>query len=99
MAAVLSEITWTKDTIMAIGVVLVMAGVPLASILGWYWMKLHQTRSDNALKQSMVDRGMSADEIERVMAAGAGGEERSQEPVASSQKPVGKSQSSGVGSQ
>jgi hypothetical protein len=56
-----------------------MAGVPLASILGWYWLKLHQTRSDNALKQSMVERGMSADEIERVIAAGTGedGEKKS----------------------
>ena len=71
MATMLSEIAWTRDTIMAVGVVLVMAGVPLASILGWYWLKLHQTRSDNALKQAMVERGMSAAEIERVMAAGA----------------------------
>ena len=70
MTSLLSDITWTRDTIMAVGVVLVMAGVPLASILGWYWLKLHQTRSDNALKQSMVERGMSADEIERVIAAG-----------------------------
>ena len=72
MAAVLSVIEWTRDTIMAVGVVLVMAGVPLASILGWYWFRLHQSRSENALKQSMVERGMSADEIERVMAAGRG---------------------------
>ena len=71
MATVLAEFAWTRDTIMAVGLVLVMAGIPLASILGWYWLKLHQTRSNNALKQSMVERGMSADEIERVIAAGA----------------------------
>jgi hypothetical protein len=80
MTSLLSEITWTRDTIMAVGVVLVMAGVPLASILGWYWLKLHQTRSDNSLKQSMVERGMSADEIERVMAAGGGEEGESRKP-------------------
>ena len=75
MTPLLSEIAWTRDTIMAVGVVVVMAGIPLASILGWYWFKLHQTRSDNALKQSMVERGMSADDIERVMAAGNGEED------------------------
>ena len=80
MAAVLSEIVWTRDTIMSVGVVIVMAGIPLASILGWYWLKLHQTRSDNALKQSMVERGMSAEEIERVMAAGSGEESERGEP-------------------
>ena len=70
MTPLLSEFVWTRDTIMSIGLVLVMAGIPLASILGWYWLRLHQTRSDNALKQAMVERGMSADEIERVIAAG-----------------------------
>ena len=72
MTAVLSEISWTEDTIMAVGLVVVMAGIPLACILGWYWFKLHQTRSENALKRSMVERGMSAADIERVMAAGSG---------------------------
>jgi hypothetical protein len=70
MTPLLSEFVWTRDTIMSVGIVLVMAGIPLASILGWYWLRLHQTRSDNALKQSMVERGMSADDIERVIAAG-----------------------------
>jgi hypothetical protein len=70
--------------------VLVMAGVPLASILGWYWFKLHQTRSDNALKQSMVERGMSADEIERVMAVG-------NEECGEKKKPARRRQESVVG--
>jgi hypothetical protein len=65
-----------------------MAGVPLASILGWYWLKLHQTRSDNALKQSMVERGMSADEIERVIAAGTGERDESPKPAVRSQGSV-----------
>jgi hypothetical protein len=83
MAAVLAEIAWDSDTIMAIGGVLVMAGIPLAAILGWYWLKMHQTRSEHALKQSMVERGMSADEIERVMAAGAEDHGKRREPAAS----------------
>jgi hypothetical protein len=84
MTSLLAEITWSGETIMAVGMVLAMAGIPLASILGWYWYKLHQTRSDNALKQSMIARGMSAADIERVMAAGAEGEDKGAEPAATS---------------
>jgi hypothetical protein len=72
---------------MAVGVSVVMAGIPLASILGWYWFRLHQTRSENALKRSMVERGMSAADIERVMAAGSG-EGESRKPGGRRQEPV-----------
>ena len=82
MTGLLSEIVWDSGTIMALGVVLAMAGIPLASILGWYWFKLNQVRSDNALKQSMVARGMSAADIERVMAAGAEEHAGSAKPAA-----------------
>ncbi len=82
MAAVLAEITWSADTIMAIGGVLVMAGIPLAAILGAYWYKLNRARSDNELKQAMVERGMSAADIERVMAAGEAGKAGGSDPDA-----------------
>ena len=79
MVSLLAEISWDRDTIMAIGVVAAIAGVPLASILGWYWFRLHQVRSDNALKRTMVERGMSASDIERVLAAGAAPPEQTPE--------------------
>ena len=44
--------------------------VPISAILGSCWYKAHKVRSENHLKRTMVERGMSADEIERVIAAG-----------------------------
>ena len=44
--------------------------VPISAILGIYWYKAHKVRSENHLKRTMVERGMSVDEIERVIAAG-----------------------------
>lgn len=42
--------------------------IPIAAIGFHYWYKTRKAESENELKQSMVQRGMSADEIERVMA-------------------------------
>jgi hypothetical protein len=43
--------------------------VPVAGIVMDSWAKIERTRSDNDLKRSMVERGMSAEEIERVISA------------------------------
>ena len=61
----LAEIVWDKETL---GVVMVFA-IPLTVIVGGIWVKLEQSRSENDLKRSMVERGMSVDDIERVIAA------------------------------
>ena len=63
MLPILSEIMWNKETI----AIVATFSVPVAAILGGVWFKLSKIRSDNELKRSMVERGMSADEIERVM--------------------------------
>jgi hypothetical protein len=34
------------------------------------WRKVRQTEQDAALKQSMVEKGMTADDIERILNAG-----------------------------
>ena len=47
--------------------------VPIVGIIASCWYKAQRARSENELKRSMVERGMSADEIERVMAAHATG--------------------------
>ena len=44
--------------------------IPLAGIITAVWRGIERTKSVNALKQSMIERGMSVDEIERVLAAG-----------------------------
>ena len=47
------------------------------------WTKVHKLRLENALKQQMIDRGMSAEEIIAVLNGGGQGEEPIESPVAS----------------
>jgi hypothetical protein len=61
----IGEMIWNAQTL---GVVL-GCGIPLAAIIGGIWLVALRTRSLNDLKREMVQRGMSADEIERVLAA------------------------------
>ena len=44
--------------------------VPISAILGHFWFSTQKNKQNNDLKQSMVERGMSAEEIERVISAG-----------------------------
>lgn len=44
--------------------------VPVVAIIAYFWHETCKARSTNELKQSMVERGMSAQEIEQVMNAG-----------------------------
>jgi len=61
----LAEILWNQNTI---AVVCVFA-VPIVAIIAGVWSKVESRKSDNDLKRSMVERGMSADEIEPILAA------------------------------
>jgi hypothetical protein len=44
--------------------------VPIVAILAGCWQKVRVNQSNNDLKQSMLERGMSAQEIEQVMNSG-----------------------------
>ena len=66
MMHLLSAIVWDKQTLSVLGAF----SIPLAAIIGSAWYKMNKVRYENELKRSMVERGMSADEIERIMAAG-----------------------------
>ncbi len=46
--------------------------IPIVSVISSYWYKAQKVRSEHELKRKLVDRGLSADEIERIMAAQAG---------------------------
>ncbi len=61
----LEAFTWDTGSI---AIVAVMA-VPIVLFASMFGTKMFQIRSDNELKRRMIDRGMSADEIERVLAA------------------------------
>jgi len=66
MLALLSEMVWDEQTLAVAGAF----AVPLAVIIGSAWYKMNKVRYENELKRSMVERGMSVEEIERVIAAG-----------------------------
>jgi hypothetical protein len=61
----LADIVWNEKTIAVIGAF----AVPISYTIMSYWYRLGRARSENALKREMVARGMTADEIERVIAA------------------------------
>ena len=43
--------------------------VPIVAIAGFFWHETAKARSKNDLKKTMVLRGMSVEEIERVLGA------------------------------
>ncbi len=65
MFAILSDVVWDSQTI-TVGLIF---GLPIVAVLAGAWYMVNKVRSDNDLKRSMVERGMSADEIERVLGA------------------------------
>ncbi len=61
----LAGIVWNEATIaIAMG-----CTVPIVAIISIAWCKVSKATAEHDLKRRMVERGMSADEIERVMAA------------------------------
>ncbi len=62
----LAEFVWTVETL---GVVLSL-GIPIVAIVGGIWYKIAKVTSENELKRVLAERGMSADEIQRVVEAG-----------------------------
>lgn len=50
-------------------VIILVFLLPIVGIIAFYWYKAQEARSRNELKQTLVDRGLSVDEIERILAA------------------------------
>ena len=42
--------------------------IPIAGMIAGYWYKAQKVRSEHELKRTLVDRGLSVDEIERIIA-------------------------------
>lgn len=42
-------------------------GIPLAAIIGFFWYQTAKVSSENELKRTLAERGITADEIERVL--------------------------------
>lgn len=50
--------------------------IPIIAIIAFFWSDVLKNRDNNELKRSMVERGMSAQDIERVINAGAKKDEK-----------------------
>gem|GEM_PF-2029754 len=50
--------------------ILMVFSVPIVAVIATFWHLSIRVRSNNDLKRSMLDRGMSSQEIEQVMNAG-----------------------------
>ena len=61
----LEAFTWNTGSI----AILAVMAVPIVLFVLMFGTKMFQIRSDHDLKARMIDKGMSADEIERVLAA------------------------------
>ena len=45
--------------------------IAIAAIISTYWYKAQKMQSENALKRTMVERGLPGDEIEQIISAQA----------------------------
>jgi len=68
MPLILADIPWLNDTLIFWAAIVLICVVPSVSYYLYRWRK---AELDAELKRDMVTRGMSADEIERVLAAGS----------------------------
>ncbi len=65
MLLLLAEIVWDKQTL----AVALAFSVPIVAIVAGTWASIEKTRANTALKRDMIGRGMSAEEIQAVLAA------------------------------
>ena len=70
----LADQVWQKifemPQIAIIGGLTIGCLIPIAGIIASYWYKAQKFQSENVLKRTLVERGLSVDDIERIMAAG-----------------------------
>ena len=71
---VLQETAPKWDGLFKADIIVPLAGctIGLAAVIGYFWSRSVKVKSEAGLKRSMIERGMSAEEIERVIDAGTG---------------------------
>lgn len=65
LAYTLAEIVWDKGLITTA----LALSIPIVAIIVGGWYRVERMRSTNQLKRSMIEKGMPAAEIERILAA------------------------------
>jgi NADH:ubiquinone oxidoreductase subunit 3 (subunit A) len=62
---------WEKIFSNTANIVVILAmSIPIIAVVGYFWSEVLKNQSNNELKRSMLERGMSAQEIEQVINAG-----------------------------
>ncbi len=80
MMDLLATINWTRILEPPAGILLAAFIVALVSMIAPQWRRAHRDSELTRLKESMIQRGYSADEIERVARAGLNGDARTRKP-------------------
>ena len=65
----LAEFIWRVENIAVMGAF----AIPIAAIVSYYWFRASKAKADASLKQTLAKRGMTVDEIERIVQAGEKG--------------------------
>ena len=76
MPLLLAEIDWNMlladpGLLLVFAVWAIVGGVVLGTIIAIQWRKVEQTKAEAKLKQQLTERGFTADDIIRVINAGA----------------------------
>lgn len=70
----LAEFNWNAMLQPQVIAIIMGCLIPIVGSLAFAWRSIEKTKSENALKRTLAERGMKADEIERVLAAKGPGE-------------------------
>jgi hypothetical protein len=60
---------WDRGTLIPLVAIVTGALIAITAIISGQWRRIRQAEIDAALKQEMLNRGMPAEEIERVVRA------------------------------
>lgn len=66
----LAEVTWSSLFQLPQLAIVMGCLTSMTAIIGVTWYQVEKFKSNNELKRSLAERGMSADQIERIMEAG-----------------------------
>jgi hypothetical protein len=66
----LAEVNW--NGLFQVEIISIIMGclIPITWAIATAWKGIEKNKSDNALKRSLVERGVSIEEIERIVSAG-----------------------------
>lgn len=78
----MQEVLANKGFFIAVMFICIFGLPALAGIIGFYWYRMRRLEVTAALKQQMLERGMSADDICKVLEAGTPRDAAEESPIA-----------------